>query len=336
MKLGIGVSEDLSIATQQDVARTVESAGFGSLWTNEARGRDALLLCAAWALATQHLQVGIGVVPIWTRTPVQLAMGSITLQDLSKGRFLLGLGVSHRQTMGPWHNQDYRKPLIAARESLRLLDAVARKETTDFDGEVFSSHRFSIDIDADLPPAPRYLAAMGPRMLALAGTDADGVLLNWSGPGEVTRAAGIVREAAINAGRAADAVDIAAYVRIAVGETRLDAQRALAQQIAAYAKLDAYIDHFGRQGLADTVSRVRALQGTAAATDPDAVLEAVGETALETVGWAGGPGDDPRDAVAAWKAAGLDHFVARVVPTQTDVVADVNRVVNGLAAAIDV
>ncbi|MCA1784070.1 MAG: LLM class flavin-dependent oxidoreductase, partial [Intrasporangiaceae bacterium] len=106
MKLGLGISEDVPIQVQQHLATQVESAGFSSLWTNEASGRDALLLCQAWAAATTDLQVGIGVVPIWTRTPAQLAMASATLQEASGGRFLLGLGVSHPATMGGWHGVD--------------------------------------------------------------------------------------------------------------------------------------------------------------------------------------------------------------------------------------
>ncbi|MFP4233407.1 MAG: LLM class flavin-dependent oxidoreductase, partial [Nitriliruptoraceae bacterium] len=116
MRLGLGVSEDLPVAVQQRLAADVEAAGFASLWTNEASGRDALLLCQAWAAATTRLEVGVGVVPIWTRTPVQLAMAAATLQEVSGGRFLLGLGVSHAATMGPWHGVEVRRPLTASRE----------------------------------------------------------------------------------------------------------------------------------------------------------------------------------------------------------------------------
>jgi 5,10-methylenetetrahydromethanopterin reductase len=216
MRLGIGVSEDLPLEVQQGLAAQVEAAGFSSLWTNEAAGRDALLVCQAWAAATSTLQVGVGVAPIWTRSPAQLAMACATLQEASGGRFLLGLGVSHAATMGPWHGAEVRRPLTASRELLTILAVLERGERADLDGEVLSSRRFRLNISPLPPPTRRYLAAMGPRMLALAGTDADGVLLNWAGPAEVARAAAIVRDAARDAGRQQADVEVATYVRVAV------------------------------------------------------------------------------------------------------------------------
>ncbi|MEX0705107.1 MAG: LLM class flavin-dependent oxidoreductase, partial [Nitriliruptoraceae bacterium] len=71
MRRGLGVSEDLAMEVQADIARAAEAAGFSSLWTNEASGRDALLLCQWWAAATRTIDVGVGVVPIWTRSPAQ-------------------------------------------------------------------------------------------------------------------------------------------------------------------------------------------------------------------------------------------------------------------------
>jgi alkanesulfonate monooxygenase SsuD/methylene tetrahydromethanopterin reductase-like flavin-dependent oxidoreductase (luciferase family) len=190
MDLSIGISEDLPVAVQQMLAGHVESAGFRSLWTNEASGRDALLLCHAWAAATTDLEVGVGVVPLWTRSPAQLAMASATLQEASGGRFLLGIGVSHEATMGPWHGAEVTRPRTAARELLTILEQLETGRNSDVAGEVLRSERFRLRISPTPPPTRRYLAAMGPRMLDLGGSTAAGVLLNWSGPSEVGRAAG--------------------------------------------------------------------------------------------------------------------------------------------------
>lgn len=324
MKLGLGISEDLPIQVQQMLATHIESAGFRSLWTNEASGRDALLLCQAWAAATTDLQVGIGVVPIWTRTPVQLAMASATLQEASGGRFLLGLGVSHPATMGAWHGADVVTPLTAAGELLTILAQVAAGEPTDLDGQVLSSRRFRLAIDPLPPPATRYLAAMGPRMLELAGTAADGTLLNWAGADEVARAAGIVRGAAAAAGRSHDDVEVATYVRVAVASDRDDARAALAKQIGGYAALDAYAAHFERQGFGAAIDRVkRAHKGGA---DGHGLAEALGDDALSSLGWAGTPADDPGEMLASYRDAGLDHLVARVVVVGDDAVESIRAV----------
>jgi probable F420-dependent oxidoreductase len=328
VRLGIGVSEDLPVAVQQRLAGDVEGAGLTSLWTNEAMGRDALQLCQAWAAATTSLQVGVGVAPLWTRSPAQLAMACATLQELSGGRFLLGLGVSHPATMGPWHGADFRKPRTAARETLEILRQLEAGETSDVDGEVVSSRRFRLKISPTPPPTRRYLAAMGPRMLELAGTDADGALLNWSTAEEVGRAGNTVRTAAREAGRGGDDVEVATYVRVAVADDAEVARGALAREIGAYCALPAYAAHFERQGLGEAVTRVK--QAHKDGGGPSELADALGEDVLGRLGWYGTPSDDVGPALASYRDAGLDHLVARVVATGDDPVSDVHRVVRTL------
>lgn len=311
MDLSIGVSEDLPIAVQQRVAAHVEAAGFRSLWTNEASGRDALLLCQAWAAATTDLEVGVGVVPIWTRSPAQLGMACATLQEATGGRFLLGLGVSHPATMGPWHGAEVVRPRTAARELLHILRAIEAGAATDTDGQVLSSRRFTLKVTPSPPPTRRYLAAMGPRMLDLAGSDADGVLLNWAGPDEVHRAADRVRASAEVAGRNPTDVEIATYVRVAVAEDRDAARAALATQIGQYGALPAYAAHLERQGFGAALARAKEAHRSGA--DGAGLAEALGDETLDALGWAGSPVDDPGPVLARYRDAGLDHLVARVV-----------------------
>jgi probable F420-dependent oxidoreductase len=326
VRLGVGVSEDLPIAVQQRLAADVEGAGISSLWTNEAAGRDALLLCQAWAAATTTLEVGVGVVPLWTRSAAQLAMACATLQEASGGRFLLGLGVSHPATMGTWHGAEVRRPRTAAAETLAVLEQLEAGETSHVEGEVVSSLRFRLRISPRPPATRRYLAAMGPRMLALAGSDADGTLLNWSTPEEVERAGAIVRDSARSAGRSSP--EVAAYVRVAIAEDREAARGALAREIGGYCALPAYAAHFERQGLGDAVARVK--QAHRDGGGPSDLADALGEQVLGSLGWYGTPSDDLAGLLDAFAGAGLDHLVARVVVTGDDAVADVHRVVRAL------
>ncbi|MBW3658892.1 MAG: LLM class flavin-dependent oxidoreductase [Actinobacteria bacterium] len=330
MRIGIGVSEDLTIAAQRELAREVEDAGFASLWTNEARGRDSLLVCQAWADATEALEVGVGVVPLWTRSAAQLAMAAATLQEASDGRFLLGLGVSHPGTMGPWHGADYRKPLTAARETLEVLRTLGEGEQADVEGEVVRSRHFRLGITPTPARTPVYLAAMGPRMLSLAGERADGVLLNWSSPDEVRRAGDRVRGAARDAGRDEVEVPVATYVRVAVDADRDAARRALAQEVGQYAALPAYASHFERQGFGDAVGAVKAAYKEGG---KDAVPDALDDDVLASLGWYGTPDDDPADALAAYDDAGLDHLVARVVVVGDDPRRTVRAVLTALHGA---
>ncbi len=328
MKVGLGVSEDLTISAQQQVARDVEAAGLASLWTNEARGRDALLLCQAWAAATSTLDVGVAVLPIWTRSPAQIAMGAATLSEASGGRFQLGLGVSHPGTMTPWHHADFRRPRTAAKETLAVLRQLFAGEKADVDGEITGARHFRLGL-SPLPPAPRVLlGAMGPRMLELAGSDADGVFLNWSGAHEIGRAAAATRASATDAGRPAP--HVATYVRVAVDPDPAKARAALAREFGQYAALPAYADHFARQGLGDTVIAVKAaFKEHGAAGIPDAISD----DALRVVGWWGTPDDDPRPALDAYAEAGLDQLVARVVVTGDDPTASISHVLSALTGA---
>lgn len=324
MDIGLGLSEDLPLSEQRELARSVESAGLRSLWTNEARGRDALLTCHAWGSATDTLEVGVGVVPVWTRTPAQLAMAAATLQENIGDRFLLGLGVSHPATMGPWHGVEYRRPLTAAREAMRVLRQLTAGQSADVDGEVFSSRRFELEL-TPMPPAPRlYLAAMGPKMLRLAGEAADGVLLNWSSPEEVAAAAERVR----SAGRD---VEVAAYVRAAVAPERGAARAALAAELGRYCALPAYAAHFERQGAG---AMVAAVKDAYKQRGSEGVTEALGDDDLLRFGWYGTPDDDPIPTLQRYAAAGLDHLVARVVVPDGQIVSAVEGVVAALPATV--
>lgn len=329
MRLGLGVSEDLPLAQQQGLAREVEAAGLSSLWTNEASGRDALLLCQAWAAATTALEVGVGIVPLWTRSAAQLAMGVATLQEASSGRFLLGLGVSHPATMTSWHGAAYSRPLTAARETLTVLRAILAGERTDHDGEVVSSTRFQLAIGS-LPSPPRlYLAAMGPKMLALAGGWADGVLLNWSTAAEVSRAAAAVRGAAAGSGAGVPPaqVEVAAYVRVAIDADRDAARDALAREVSRYVRLPAYARHLRRQELSDEVDEVERAHRDGGG---EAAAAAVPEAMLQQLGWYGTPDESPVAPLGRYVAAGLDHLVARVVVVGDDPAESVRTVIGAL------
>lgn len=328
MRVGIGISEDLPVAHQQQLARDVEAAGLASLWTNEATGRDALLLCQSWGAVTQRIEVGVGVLPLWTRSATQVAMACATLQESTGGRFLLGLGVSHPETMGRWHGADYRRPLTAARETLDVLARLESGEPADVDGDVVRSQRIRLAITPRPAATRRYLAAMGPRMLALAGERADGVLLNWSSPAEVARAGSVVREAAASAGRGRDAVEVATYVRVALDSDRRAARAALARQLASYCALPAYAAHLERQGFGQAVGAVRHAHREGGG---EAVVDALDDDTLLSLGWYGTPGDDVVAALESYADAGLDHLVSRVVVTGDDPAASVRRVVSGLA-----
>jgi F420-dependent oxidoreductase-like protein len=171
-----------------DQVRTAEALGFDSVWTAEAYGSDAFTPLAWWGSATTTIRLGTGVTQLSARTPASTAMTAITLDHLSGGRMILGLGVSGPQVVEGWYGQPYAKPLARTREYVEILRRILRREEVDFQGE---HYRMPLGADhggtglgkplksivkplrADLPI---FLGAEGPKNVALAAEIADGWL----------------------------------------------------------------------------------------------------------------------------------------------------------------
>lgn len=190
---------------------------------------------------------------------------------------------------------------------------------TDYAGSVLGSSGFRLGISPLPEPAPVYLGAMGPRMLELAGTSADGVLLSWESPPALARQAARVRAAAQAAGRPCP--EIAAYVRVAVAEDRDAARRALAEEVAFYWPF--YGRHFAAQIPAASAAAADA------ALERGQVAEALDDDVLLTLGWYATPADDLGPFLASYLDAGLEHFVARIVPI-SDPVDSLERVLGAI------
>jgi 5,10-methylenetetrahydromethanopterin reductase len=195
----------------REYGRIAEDAGFESLWVTERYfHEETFALLGFLAATTQRLKLGLGVINPYTRHPALIAMASATLDRICNGRFLLGLGRSDRgviqERMGiPYGNS--RTILQEAVGLVRDLTSGARATTTD--GH-FKLQNVALAIEPIQQPLPIYLAAIGPKALRLAGAIADGVLLNAYVPtGYITYAVQTIRQAARDAGRDANAIDIA-------------------------------------------------------------------------------------------------------------------------------
>ena len=125
MKLGLTISSNGShFSLNEELIKEAENLGFSSLWTSESWGHDAVTP-AAWALAiTKKIQVGTGIIQMTTRTPTMVAMTAITLSQMSKGRFILGLGPSGPQVVEGWHGVPYGKPLTRLKEYVSIIKSI--------------------------------------------------------------------------------------------------------------------------------------------------------------------------------------------------------------------
>jgi F420-dependent oxidoreductase-like protein len=186
MKLGLGLGY-WSAGPPPDMLETVveaERLGFDSIWTAEAYGSDAITPLAWYGSHTTRIKLGTAICQMAARTPTAMAMAAMTLDHLSEGRLLLGLGASGPQVVEGWYGQPYPKPLARSREYIEIVrQAVARKEPVSFSGDHFSlPHAGGTGLGKALKSTihprrseiPILLGAEGPKNIALAAEIADG------------------------------------------------------------------------------------------------------------------------------------------------------------------
>jgi 5,10-methylenetetrahydromethanopterin reductase len=200
--LSIASHSGLPPARIGGLAGMAERAGFSSVFVAEGHG-DALALCYPVIAATSRVEVGTAIVNAALRPPVLAAKTAAVLDDASGGRFTLGLGVGNT-VMNDRFGLSPPPPLAATEDYVAVVRAVLAGE--EHAGEIFRSARIPLDRPPVRPGLPIHLAALGPRMLALAGRIADGVILNLMSPEQAAQAAAIVRAAAAEAGRDAPRV----------------------------------------------------------------------------------------------------------------------------------
>ena len=147
--------------------------------------RDAAIVLAAYAAATKTMKLGTGVLPIYTRHPTAMAQMAATLDELSGGRFILGIGISHRVTVEHMWGLSITRPVDAMRQYLTIVRASLRDGSAHFDGDQFTARwRYS---GPRRPGLPVMISALSPRMLELAGEMADGVVLWMCSPGYIAQ-----------------------------------------------------------------------------------------------------------------------------------------------------
>jgi F420-dependent oxidoreductase-like protein len=298
-----------------EAVREAERLGFDSLWTAEAYGSDALMPLAWWGASTQKLKLGSAIVQISARTPAATAMAAMTLDHLSGGRLILGLGVSGPQVVEGWYGQPFAKPLARTREYIGILrDIWARRGPVTSDGPHYplplpGGTGLGKPLKSSLRPLreeiPIYLAAEGPKNIALAGELCDGWLALFYSPrhDDFYRAALTEGLARPGARRTEQEFEVAATVPLIVTEEVEQAADALRPMYALYfggmgaKNANFHADVAIRMGYEADVAKIQELylaghKDQAAAAVPTKLLEQL--TLI-------GPKDKIRDDLEAWR-----------------------------------
>ena len=224
--------------------------GFRRVWMTQMPYEPDLLTVLGIVLReVDTLEVATGVVPIQVQHPMQLAQRALTLSLIGDGRFILGLGLSHRVVTEQMWGISFDKPVRRMREYLDGLLPLLAGEPADAVGETVST-RGALQIPG-APTPDVYIAAMGPQMLRLAGRRSAGTVTWMTGPKTLAEHVGpTLREAAAEAGRADGTVRVVASLPVSVTDDTAGARAQAAEQFAMYAHLPSYRAMLDREGFA--------------------------------------------------------------------------------------
>ena len=294
---------DLAVTT----ARTAAELGYTSFWTAETTGPEAFSLLAAAGAAAPGLDLGTGVLALQLRTPMVVAMAGATLQALHPERdILLGVGISSPVVTERWHGVPYGdRPLDRVREYVTLLRACLSGEKVDFAGDFYQVKGFRLGVRLGERRPKIVVGALNPRMLALAGELADGVLLNYLPASHVPWSVEQVR--------AGGDATIYAYVHAGVcaREEGVDNAR---RDLYSYAVVDSYARNFERAGFADEVAEIR---GRFADGDRAGAVAAVSDRMVDAIDVMGDP-ETVHATMRAYADAGVDVPVLMPLPWGPD------------------
>jgi F420-dependent oxidoreductase-like protein len=338
MKLGINMgywSSGPPAGVEQSLA-AAEEAGFDSAWTSEAYGSDALTPLAWYGAKTTKLRLGTAIMQISARTPAATAMAAMSLDHLSGGRVILGLGASGPQVVEGWYGQSYPRPLERTREYFEIIRRIfAREAPVEFHGKHYDMP-FSGGMGLGKPlkstihplrtDIPIFLAAEGPKNVALAAEIADGWLPLFFSPKSDAFYRKALAEGFAKPGARRSAADfeVASMVSIIITEDVEAAANMLRPMLALYvggmgAKgANFHYDVLARLGYEDECAHIQQLYLSGQKREAIAAIprEMVEDTALI------GPIGKIKDELPAWKGTCLTTMLVNAPPQQLRTIAE--------------
>ena len=302
-RIGVAFSGGLTATEIAACAERAEALGYESVWVAEGHGGDQFAILAACALRTRRIRLGTAISSVFVRTAPTIAMAAATVDELSGGRFVLGLGSSHRVQVGPEHGVEYARPLERVRETVAVVRALLRDGDVSHAGETVRIEQFKLWFRPHRGDVPVYLSALFPKMLELCGEVADGVILTRSTLASAAAARERVAAGAARAGRDPAAIEIASLFPASVAPDRDEALAAARPGLAFYAgffpRYNRLLAESGFPAEAASIAKAWSRGDTAAAT------RAVTDEMLATTGIAGTPAEC-RERVEAYRDSGLD------------------------------
>jgi F420-dependent oxidoreductase-like protein len=244
MKLGVHIGYwglGLSSQDQLEIVQEAERLGYDSVWAAEAYGSDTATVLAWLAGQTSTIRLGSGIFQMPGRSPAMTAMTAATIDQLSGGRMILGIGSSGPQVAEGWHGQRFAQQLQRTREYVAVVRKALARERLEFHGETLElplpdgpGKALKLTIAPVQERIPIYLAAIGPKNTALAGEIAEGWIPTLFSPEHVSELRPLLQEGADRTGRSLDGFDIAPTVNVFITDEIQVARDAMRPFIALY------------------------------------------------------------------------------------------------------
>ena len=200
----------------RELATLADELGYSCITMGESWAEDALTSLAQLGAVTERIRIGTSIVPIFARSPSNLAMTALNMDVMTEGRFFLGLGASGKLVIEDFHGEEFRKPLTRMREYITIIRKAMRGERLDHDGEFFKTQRFRIRFAPRRDDLPIYIASLSPPSLRMTGELADGWLPIFLAPKRMGPSLSHIREGAEAAGRSLDDIAISPQVSVYV------------------------------------------------------------------------------------------------------------------------
>ena len=317
---GLGVTAE----QQLELVVAAEEAGYHSAWVAEAYGSDAASVLGWLAAKTSRIRIGAGIFQMPARSPAMTAMTAATLDQLSGGRMLIGIGSSGPQVAEGWHGQRFGGQLGRTREYVEIVRKALRRERLVYEGEHYAlplpdgpGKALKLTIGPVQEQIPVYIAAIGPKNTQLTGEIADGWLPIFFSPEHVHESRDLLEKGAARAGRTIDArsFDIAPSVNVCIDDDIDRARDQLRHFIALYVggmgsrERNFYNSLVQRYGFADAARKIQDfyLDGK-----KEAAAAAVPAELIDTVALVG-PRERVRERLAVYRDAGVGTLIVSAV-----------------------
>lgn len=239
-----------------ECVQLAEELGYESAWVAEGHGGDQFAILTACALATSRIRLGTSISSVFVRSAPTIAMAAACVDHFSNGRFILGLGSSHKVQVEPEHGLEFSGAIPRVRDTVDIVRRLLRDGVvTGYEGEAINIATFDLHFPTFRPEMPIYLAAVFPKMLEIAGEISQGVLLTWCTPEHARTASRHIADGAARAGVVPESVEVATLVSASAPGADDGGMRRVAATYAG--RFPRYRRLMAEAGFADEIEEVR-------------------------------------------------------------------------------